>query len=73
MSSLERDHVPSARPVAAKEVPLVDRIEEIKSLKETVEKALQGEGGLVLLYGEAGIGKTRLARELAAYAHLCRM
>ena len=70
MSSLERDHVPSPRPIAAKEIPLVDRIEEVKSLKETVDKTLQGEGGLVFLYGEAGIGKTRLARELAAYARL---
>jgi MoxR-like ATPase len=70
LSSLERDRVPSPRPIAAREVPLVDRIEEIKSLKETVDKALQGEGGLVFLYGEAGIGKTRLARELAAYARL---
>jgi predicted ATPase len=70
LTSLERDRVPSARPIAAKEVPLVDRIEEVKSLKETVDKTLQGEGGLVFLYGEAGIGKTRLARELAAYARL---
>jgi predicted ATPase len=42
----------------------------MKLLKEAVDRTIQGEGGLVLLYGEAGIGKTRLARELRAYAHL---
>jgi predicted ATPase len=70
LSSLERDRVANARPFAAKEVPLVDRVEEMKVLKEAVDRTIQGEGGLVFLYGEAGIGKTRLARELRAYAHL---
>jgi len=42
----------------------------MKLLKEAVDRTIQGEGGLVFLYGEAGIGKTRLARELRAYAHL---
>ncbi len=36
-------------------------------LKEAAERAISGEGGLVLLYGEAGIGKTRLTGELRAY------
>ena len=70
MASLERDRVPLARPIPVKEVPLVDRLEEMKLLKEAVDRAVQGEGGLVFVYGEAGIGKTRLARELRAYAHL---
>jgi tetratricopeptide (TPR) repeat protein len=68
LSSLERDHVPSARPIAAKEVPLVDRTEEMDVLKEAVYRAVHGEGGLVFIHGEAGIGKTRLVRELGAYA-----
>ena len=68
MSSLERDRVPSARPIAAKEVPLVDRTEEMNVLKEAVYRAVHGEGGLVFIHGEAGIGKTRLVRELGAYA-----
>jgi len=37
-------------------------------LREAADRAIQGEGGVVFLYGEAGIGKTRLARELGAYA-----
>ena len=70
MASIERERVPSPRPIAAREIPLIDRVEEMKTLKEAVDRTIQGEGGLVFLYGEAGIGKTRLARELRAYAHL---
>ncbi len=70
MASIERERVPSPRSIAAREIPLIDRVEEMKLLKEAVDRAIQGEGGLVFLYGEAGIGKTRLARELRAYAHL---
>ena len=68
MTSLERDRVPSPRPIAVKEVPLVDRTEEMNVLKEAVYRAVHGEGGLVFIHGEAGIGKTRLVRELGAYS-----
>ena len=60
--------VPSPRPTAVKEIQLIDRVEEMQVLRETVDKAVRGQGGVVFLYGEAGIGKTRLARELGAYA-----
>ena len=70
MASLERGRVPSPRPIAAREIQLINRVEEMNILKEAVDRTLQGEGGLVFLYGEAGIGKTRLARELGAYARL---
>jgi len=62
--------VPSPRSVSAKEVQLIDRVEEMNMLREAADKAVRGEGGLVFLYGEAGIGKTRLTRELGAYARL---
>jgi len=62
--------IPSPRPIAAREVQLIDRAEEMNALREAVDKAVRGEGGLVFLYGEAGIGKTRLTRELGAYARL---
>jgi len=68
LASLERGRVPSPRPIAPKEVPLVDRTEEMNVLKESVYKAVHGEGGLVFVHGEAGIGKTRLLREVGAYA-----
>jgi predicted ATPase len=70
VSSHESKVVPSPRPIAAREIQLVDRVEEMKLLKEAIDRTIQGEGGLVFLYGEAGIGKTRLTRELRAYAHL---
>lgn len=68
MASLERGRVPSPRPIAVREIPLVDRVEEMNVLKEAVYRAVHGEGGLVFIHGEAGIGKTRLVRELGAYA-----
>ena len=68
MASLERHRVPVPRLIATKEAPLVDRTEEMNVLKEAIYRAVHGEGGLVLVHGEAGIGKTRLVRELGAYA-----
>lgn len=60
--------VPSPRPIAMREVQLIDRVEEMGLLQEAADRAVNGEGGLIFLHGEAGIGKTRLARELEAYA-----
>jgi len=62
--------VPSPRPHARKEIQLIDRVEEMNRLREAVDRAVRGEGGLLFLRGEAGIGKTRLTRELGAYARL---
>jgi adenylate cyclase len=60
--------VPSPRRVALKEIQLINRAEEMQVLREATDRAASGQGGVVFLYGEAGIGKTRLARELGAYA-----
>ena len=68
MTFLDHGRVPSPRPIAAREIPLINRVEEMNALKEAVYRAVHGEGGLVLVHGEAGIGKTRLVRELGAYA-----
>jgi len=62
--------VPAPRAVAEREVQLIDRSDEMVVLREAVDRAVRGEGGLVFLYGEPGIGKTRLTRELGAYARL---
>ncbi|MGC8895552.1 MAG: protein kinase domain-containing protein [Candidatus Bathyarchaeia archaeon] len=62
--------VPPQRPFAMRETQLIDRVEEMNFLRETVDRAVRREGGLVFLCGEAGIGKTRLTRELDAYARL---
>jgi pimeloyl-ACP methyl ester carboxylesterase len=47
---------------------LVGREKELAQLEEKAVKALKGNGNTVLISGEAGIGKTRLAKELASYA-----
>jgi len=64
---------PDLRLSGVREVRLIDRVEEMSLLRGAVDKAVRGEGGLVFLYGEPGIGKTRLAREIGAYARLRSM
>ena len=46
----------------------VGRERELVFLKQRVDAALRGEGGLVFITGEGGIGKTRMAREVRPYA-----
>jgi predicted ATPase len=62
--------IPAPRPSAIREIQLIDRVEELAILKEGVDRAVRGEGSIAFLHGEAGIGKTRLAKELGAYARL---
>jgi DNA-binding SARP family transcriptional activator len=48
--------------------PLVGRQEELARFDELLDDAAQGNTGWVVLSGEAGIGKTRLAEEFASRA-----
>lgn len=46
----------------------VGRDEEFDTLRGAVDRALDGQGGMWLVGGESGIGKSRLLEELRAYA-----
>jgi DNA-binding SARP family transcriptional activator/Tfp pilus assembly protein PilF len=46
-------------------LPLVGRQVELAGVLRQAETAARGQGGVVLLYGEAGVGKTRFLQELA--------
>lgn len=50
--------------------PLVGRERELKELGRVLDSAVEGDGGLLLLAGEAGVGKTRLAEEAIAASRL---
>jgi predicted ATPase len=48
--------------------PLVNRKNELSKLETALHEAAEGKSSIVAIYGEAGVGKTRLMRELATYA-----
>ena len=67
--------LPSAAPPTAApflerpdRLPLVGRHAELRELLRQLESAMQGAGGLTLVCGEAGVGKTRLLSELEGNA-----
>ena len=49
---------------------MVGRDKELDQLKRLLYAAINGKGNIVLVSGEAGIGKTRLVKEVEAYAEL---
>ena len=66
-------HTPSGSqaqrmPTSPRHIPFVGRVQEMAELKVALDDALVGRGGLVMLAGEPGIGKTRLTEELMAIA-----
>ena len=55
-----RSRLPSA------DTPLIGRVNEMRLLGERLEDARAGRGSVVIIEGEAGIGKSRLLTELVA-------
>ncbi len=47
---------------------LIDRVNDLATLQALINQAKSGRGQVVLLSGEAGIGKTRLVAEIKTYA-----
>ncbi len=68
MSSRIFDITRNPHSPVAKETSLVNRAEEMALLKASADSAICGEGCIFVLFGEPGIGKTRLTRELRVYA-----
>jgi DNA-binding CsgD family transcriptional regulator/tetratricopeptide (TPR) repeat protein len=66
IDSMHGDHLPDR--VSASIPPLVGRGRELGLLRAALDSALAGRGRLVLISGEAGIGKTALIGELALEA-----
>jgi DNA-binding SARP family transcriptional activator len=65
--------MPSARERAAgragqRGAPLIGRLAELGTLRETWQAAVAGRHGVVLVEGSAGVGKTRLVTEVAEMA-----
>jgi DNA-binding SARP family transcriptional activator len=55
-------------PAVARDLPFVGRQEQRAEIMDAVELAIAGDGGMLLVAGMAGIGKSRLLREVAAGA-----
>ena len=55
-------------PAALAEVPFTGRDAELAQLRDRWDAARDSRGGIAVLRGESGSGKTRLATELAGYA-----
>jgi class 3 adenylate cyclase/tetratricopeptide (TPR) repeat protein len=57
----------------AEPTPLVGRVAEREAMRTMLEAAAGGRGGMVLLGGPAGVGKSRLSREMATMAERAGM
>ena len=63
--------IPPPPPPALRDIghlPLIGRVGERAALLDIVQAAVQGHGGVALVEGDAGVGKTRLVEEIAADA-----
>ena len=63
-----RRHCPLANRAGRNASPFIGRAAELAHLEDLLRRARDGAGALVLLSGEAGVGKTRLVKEAEALA-----
>jgi len=59
-----RKEAPTAGPAVAERTPFVGRESERAELRRCLDQVGRGQGALVMIGGEPGVGKTRLAEEL---------
>ena len=65
--SESRATMSAVAPISSR-IPLLGRAEELERLRSAVRNAATGDPSTVLLAGDAGVGKTRLLRELGEWA-----
>jgi len=61
-------HTSTLTHAASYALPMVGRTEELAQFMQLLTKARQGDGQIVLLSGEAGVGKSRLVAEIVQRA-----
>ena len=59
-----RKEAPTPGPAVAERTPFVGREAERADLRRLLDQSIRGQGALVMIGGEPGVGKTRLAEEL---------
>ena len=62
------ESIPWAGSIGNRRTPFVGRDKELGDLLQWVDRAALGRGGIVLIGGEPGVGKTRLVEQLLAAA-----
>ncbi len=62
----QRRHMVKSRGFGSLHAPLIGRDEELSKLSAALDRAHLGQGQLVTVVGEAGLGKSRLVAELKA-------
>ena len=62
------ERLPVSRPVDQLQLPLLGREPELAVLQTCLDQAIAGQGGLLLVAGEAGMGKTRLVTEFIRHS-----
>jgi predicted ATPase/class 3 adenylate cyclase len=60
----EKDRPGSVRGIEGLDTPLIGRLGELGKIKQSLDDLLNGKGQIINLIGEAGLGKSRLIREI---------